>query len=117
MWVFDDFFNKEFPDKGSNATYISFIPKEGVEELGDFCPVSLLGGTYKIISKCLATRLKMVLPSVVSQSQGAFLKGRSIMDGVFCVNECIDSKIRSRISRVLCKVDMKNPMIMSTRAF
>lgn len=37
MMVFEDFFHKEILDKGSNATYISRIPKkEGVEEIGDF---------------------------------------------------------------------------------
>lgn len=69
LHIFDDLFHKEFLDKGNNATYISLIPKrEGAEELGDFCPISLLGSTYKIISKCLASRLKMVLPSIVSKS-------------------------------------------------
>lgn len=41
MQVFDDFFQREFLDKGSNATYIFLIPKkEGIEELGDFRPIS-----------------------------------------------------------------------------
>lgn len=56
MQVFVDFFHKKFLDKGNNATYISLIPKkEGVEEIGDF------RSTYKIISKCLTTKLKVVL--------------------------------------------------------
>lgn len=97
--VFDDFFHREFLDKGSNATYSSLIPKkEGVEELGDFWPINFLGSTYKIISKCVASRFKLVLPSVVSQVQGAFLKGRSISDGALCANECIDSRIYVSIS-------------------
>lgn len=75
---FKNFFLKEFLDKGSNASYISLIPKKnGAEEMSDFWPVSLLGNTYKIISKYLASKHKMVLPSVVTPAQGAFLEGRT----------------------------------------
>lgn len=53
MQVFYDFHERCFLDKGSNATYIALIPKkEGAEQLSDFRPVSLVGSTYKIISKC-----------------------------------------------------------------
>lgn len=68
MQVFKDFYEKSFLDKGSNATYISLMPKrEGTDQLSDFRPVSLVGSTYKILSKCLALRLKAVLPGIVSK--------------------------------------------------
>lgn len=106
--MFDDFFQSEFLDKGSNATYISLIPKkDGAEEIGDFRPISLLGSTYKIISKCLVSRLEVVLPSMISQNQGAFLKGRSSLDGSLCANECINSWRREGIPGVICKLDME----------
>lgn len=106
--VFEHFFYKEFLDKGSTATYISIIPKkEGAEDIGDFQPISLLGSTYKIISKCLISRLKIVLPSVISHTQGAFLKGRSILNGALCTNECIDTRIRDDIPEVICKIDIE----------
>lgn len=67
MLVVRDFFDRTFLDKGSNATYIALIPKEGANRILDFRPVSLAGSTYKIISKCLAMRLKQVLASIVSK--------------------------------------------------
>lgn len=74
MLVVKDLFDRAFLDKGSNATYIALIPKkEGAYRISNFGPVSLVGSTYKIISKCLAMRLKQVLPSIVSKEQGAFL--------------------------------------------
>jgi hypothetical protein len=41
----------------------------------DFCPISLVGDIYKIISKDLANRLKMVLEKIISRSQNAFIRG------------------------------------------
>lgn len=101
--VVQDFYERGFLDKGSNATFISLIPKkEGVASLSDFRPVSLIGNTYKIISKCLSLRLKYVLPTIISKEQGAFMEARSILDGFLCASECIDDQIwRGRVG-VIC---------------
>jgi hypothetical protein len=47
--------------KSFNATFVSLIPKKAVAmDIEDFRPISLVGGVYKIISKVLAIRLKLV---------------------------------------------------------
>lgn len=47
MLVIKDFYEKCFLDKVSNATYIALIPKDGVEQMSDFRPMSLVGtGQY-----------------------------------------------------------------------
>jgi hypothetical protein len=62
-----------------NATFLSLIPKKAeTVEVKDFRPISLVGGMYKIISKVLANRLRMVLHKLVSPSQDAFVQGRKI---------------------------------------
>lgn len=62
--------------KGCNSTFITLIPKiNDLILLSDYPPISLVGAQYKIIAKLLAERLKIVLPSVVSPSQSAFIKG------------------------------------------
>ena len=53
--------------KSINNTLLVLIPKKGgAEDLGDFRPISLLGGLYKMMAKVLANRLKKVIGKVVS---------------------------------------------------
>jgi hypothetical protein len=55
--------------KAINHTYITLIPKvQNPEEVMEFCPISLCNVIYKLISKILANRLKILLPTIVSES-------------------------------------------------
>ncbi|RVX14050.1 LINE-1 retrotransposable element ORF2 protein [Vitis vinifera] len=80
-------FFKEFHDqntflKSINNTFLVLIPKKGgAEEFGDFRPINLLEGLYKMLAKVLANRLKKVIDKVVSHDQNAFVKGDT---GVIC---------------------------------
>ncbi|CAJ2669290.1 unnamed protein product [Trifolium pratense] len=74
--------------KGLNATFIALIPKvDSPQRLHDFRPISLVGSLYKILAKVLANRLRVVMGSVISESQTAFVKGRQILDGILVANE------------------------------
>jgi predicted component of type VI protein secretion system len=42
----------------------------------DFRPISVVRGVYKIISKVLAIRFKLVLGKIISNSQNAFIGGQ-----------------------------------------
>ncbi|KAJ9564278.1 hypothetical protein OSB04_000244 [Centaurea solstitialis] len=91
---------------GSNASFITLIPKlKDPLSLVDYRPINLIGCVNKVISKVLAERLKDVLDSVISNTQTAFVKGRSILDGPLMVNELISWAKKMRKKLLILKVD------------
>ena len=65
--MFKEFHNQNMFLKNINNIFLVLIPKKGgAEDIGDFRPISLLGGLYKLLAKVLANRLKKVIGKVVS---------------------------------------------------
>ncbi|KAK2449150.1 hypothetical protein QL285_008374 [Trifolium repens] len=94
--------------KGLNSTFIALIPKiDCPQRLNDFRPISLVGSLYKILAKVLANRLRLVIGSVISEAQTAFVKSRQILDSVLIANEVVDEARRSKKELLLFKVDFE----------
>ena len=94
--------------KGINATFIALIPKvSSPQRLNDFRPISLVGCMYKVLAKILANRLRVVIGSVVSDAQSAFVKGKQILDGILVANETVDEARRLKKEMLLFKVDFE----------
>lgn len=73
-----------------NSANLVLIPKKPNASLTtDFRPISCLNTVYKVISKLLASRLKEILPLMVSKSQQAFLPGQLLAENVLLATDLV----------------------------
>ena len=78
-----NFFETGILLKAWNVTAITLIPKIACpNDPGDFRPISCCLVIYKLISKLICNRLKLVLNDIICSSQGAFIAGHSILHNV-----------------------------------
>lgn len=93
-----------------NSTHIVLIPKKSKpDSMGDLRPIAFCNTLYKLLSKILANRIKPLLPSIVSESQSAFVPGRLISDNImlaFEVNHYLKRKSQGKVGFVGVKLDM-----------
>uniref|UniRef100_A0A453K1J3 Uncharacterized protein n=1 Tax=Aegilops tauschii subsp. strangulata TaxID=200361 RepID=A0A453K1J3_AEGTS len=69
-----------------NSANIVLLPKkDGAESIVDYRPISLIHGIAKIIAKVLSIRLGPHMSALVSNTQSAFIKTRSIHDNFMYV--------------------------------
>lgn len=63
--------------KKMNKTNLCLIPKKKLPHTpGDYKPIALCNSTYKLITKLMATRLKVHLDKIISPMQAAYVPGR-----------------------------------------
>ncbi|KAL0556476.1 hypothetical protein IC582_004990 [Cucumis melo] len=103
------FFETCYLPVGVNATTITLIPKHnGAERLKDFRPISCCNVLCKCISKILADRLRVWLPSFISSNQSAFVLGRSIIENILLCQELVGGyHLNSGKPRCTLKVDLQ----------
>ena len=82
------FFESGEFDERLNQKNICLIPKiERSTTMTEFRPISLCNVGYKIISKILSSRLKRILPLLISETQSAFVARRLITDNILVAQE------------------------------
>eukprot|EP00253_Pinus_taeda_P002091 PITA_02091 len=96
-----------------NATFITLIPKEEHSNTPDkFSPIALCNFIYKIISKVIASRLKSLLPLLISLEQLGYGLGRQIIDGIILTHEIIHSLKHHKKAGMLLKIDLSKAFDM-----
>ena len=93
-----------------NFTHIVMIPKTKTpENMTQFRLISLCNVIYKTISKVLANKLKSILPSIISESQSAFVPGCLILDNILVAFESLHymkNKRKGKSTHMAAKLDM-----------
>eukprot|EP00253_Pinus_taeda_P018691 PITA_18691 len=93
----------------TNSTFLALIPKENrPTSFSRFRPISLCNSSYKIFTKILATRLKPLLPTLISENQGGFISNRQIHDSIILVQEAIHSSLSRQEKGFVLKLDLAN---------
>jgi len=79
MAVFKHFHRYSIFERSLNASFLTLIPKKtNAVNIKDFLPISFVGNVYKLLSKVLANRLRVVLYNLISETQNSFVGGRQI---------------------------------------
>ena len=90
-------------------TLLLFQKIKEPKKITDYRPISLCNVVYKIASKAIANRLKRILPSIISDTQSAFVHGRLITDNVLVAFETmhhISQKKGGKVGEMALKLDM-----------
>jgi hypothetical protein len=96
----------EMPDI-VNDTVLVLIPKvQHPQEVTQFRPVALCNVLYKVCSKVIANRLRLVLDDIISEEQSAFVPGRLITDNVLVAYKTIHYLRRKKGVTGACAVKL-----------
>ena len=88
---------------------ITCLPKgdKPKQYLKNWRPISLLNVSYKLASACIANRLKLVLPSIISHDQTGFLSGRYIGENIRTIYDLMAYSEKNNIPALLLLIDFE----------
>jgi len=90
-----------------NSTFLALIPKsDSPQTLNDFRPISLCNCIYKIVSKFIAKRLKVILSEHITEEQFGFLEGRQIHEAIGVAQEGLHSLKMRNMKGAVLKIDL-----------
>ncbi|KAH9680917.1 reverse transcriptase domain-containing protein [Citrus sinensis] len=107
--VGNDISNRAFPATLDDTSIVLIPKKAQPERLDDVRPIALCNVLYKSIAKMLANRMKVVMGSVVSKVQSAFVPSRAITDNILISAEIVHYLKRKRQGKegvAALKIDM-----------
>lgn len=101
--------------KQINVITLCLNPKvEQPEDVSQFRPIAYCNVLYKVISKMLFNRLKVMLSCLVDQVQSAFVENRILMhDILICQHILNQYKRKSEPHRCTMKIDLEKAYDLS----
>jgi hypothetical protein len=109
-----DILNNNGDPSSLNFTHICLIPKINIPSTpSDFRPIALCNVSLKIITKTLANRIKLILPTLISPNQSAFIQGRLISDNTLIASDIFNYLAHTNKKRVSLALRLiwQKPMI------
>ncbi len=88
---------------------ITLLPKKDKDclLLKNWRPISLLNTDYKIISKCIAVRIKGVLEKLIHKDQTGFIPNRYIGENINTIQGILDYTDHEEIESLLVAIDFE----------
>ena len=93
-----------------NRTFITFITKcTNLESLGNYRLISLCNSISKVVTKLIVTRIRPILPRLISPLQKTFFLGGKGVDNAIIVQEMIHymSKKKGSSGVMAIKIDLE----------
>lgn len=95
-----EFFDTGEMQKFMSATKLVILPKIAHPQAGtDFRPISCCNILYKCITKMLCSKIKAILPSLINQSQAAFVQNRELLCNVLICQDIVRGYKRKHVPR------------------
>ncbi|XP_075080386.1 uncharacterized protein LOC142165898 [Nicotiana tabacum] len=109
MVVVLEFFRTGEMLKVLNHTVITVIPKSShATNVGAYRTIAGCNTVYKVISKMMCNRLRLVLPKLISESQSAFVAVRTIVQNILICQDLVRLYNRKNTTQsCLIKTDLK----------
>ena len=87
----------------------TLIEKKGKDKtfLKNWSPVSLINVDAKMVSECLALRIRNILSSLIHSDQTAYVKGRYIGESVQLINDILHNTESNDIEAFLSSADFE----------
>lgn len=83
------FISGKLPNNFASTLLVLIPKKDHPSNAKDYRPIACCSTVYKCISKLLCKILSTVLPVIVRENQGAFIKGRSIAHNVLILQDIL----------------------------
>lgn len=91
-----------------NSNFLALIlKKKSSKSFKEYRPISLCNTLYKIISKTIVDRIKVVLSRFISTKNSGFLQNCSIHDAICTTQEIIHTIYSRHVDATIMKVEIK----------